>query len=105
MSWKVIQVYITAMGGLLRFGLLMTWFVLVELCRVGATVWLSYWTGVTEDGAGRMELHEAAWNATVCQPEQICFPAVPNQKAVSCGSAGYQFMFHKALVLREPLCG
>ena len=53
------------MGGLLRFGLLMSWFVLVELCRVGATVWLSYWTGVTESGAGHMELQEAACHATV----------------------------------------
>ena len=65
MSWEVIRVYITAMGGLLRFGLLMTWFVLVELCRVGATVWLSYWTGITESGAGHMELQQAACHAIV----------------------------------------
>ena len=64
-SWGVIRVYITAMGGLLRFGVLMTWFVLVELCRVGATVWLSYWTGVTESGAGHMELREATCHATI----------------------------------------
>lgn len=41
----MLMVYVNAMGGKLRFGILLSWFVLVELCRVGATVWLSYWTG------------------------------------------------------------
>ena len=44
-SLKMLMVYVNAMGGKLRFLLLLSWFVLVELCRVGATVWLSYWTG------------------------------------------------------------
>ena len=41
----MLLVYVDAMGGKLRFGILLSWFLLVELCRVGATVWLSYWTG------------------------------------------------------------
>ena len=81
-SWKVIRVYITAMGGLLRFGVLMTWFVLVELCCVGATVWLSYWTGVTESGARYMELQEAACHATVGLSQAL----LPVQSASGRGS-------------------
>ena len=41
----MLLVYVDAMGGKLRFGILLSWFLLVELCRVGGTVWLSYWTG------------------------------------------------------------
>lgn len=44
----MLMVYVNAMGGKLRFSILMSWFLLVELCRVGATVWLSYWTGISD---------------------------------------------------------
>ena len=44
----MLMVYVNAMGGKLRFTILMSWFLLVELCRVGATVWLSYWTGIAD---------------------------------------------------------
>ena len=44
----MLMVYVNAMGGKFRFLVLMSWFLLVELCRVGATVWLSYWTGITD---------------------------------------------------------
>ena len=47
-SVKMLMVYVNAMGGKLRFSILMSWFLLVELCRVAATVWLSYWTGVSD---------------------------------------------------------
>ena len=47
-SLKMLMVYVNAMGGKLRFTILMSWFLLVELCRVGATVWLSYWTGIAD---------------------------------------------------------
>ncbi len=47
-SFKMLMVYVNAMGGKLRFIILLSWFLLVELCRVGATVWLSYWTGITD---------------------------------------------------------
>lgn len=47
-SFKMLMVYVNAMGGKFRFLVLMSWFLLVELCRVGATVWLSYWTGITD---------------------------------------------------------
>lgn len=45
----MLMVYVNAMGGKLRFTILMSWFLLVELCRVGATVWLSYWTGIADN--------------------------------------------------------
>ncbi len=45
-SWSVISVYIRAMGGWHIFAALALWFLLAEVCRVGATVWLSHWTGV-----------------------------------------------------------
>ena len=48
-SLKMLMVYVNAMGGKLRFTILMSWFLLVELCRVGATVWLSYWTGIADN--------------------------------------------------------
>ena len=48
-SVKMLMVYVNAMGGKLRFTILMSWFLLVELCRVGATVWLSYWTGIVDN--------------------------------------------------------
>ena len=48
-SLKMLMVYVNAMGGKLRFSILMSWFLLVELCRVGATVWLSYWTGIADN--------------------------------------------------------
>lgn len=47
-SVQMLMVYVNAMGGKLRFTILMSWFLLVELCRVGATVWLSYWTGIAD---------------------------------------------------------
>ena len=47
-SFKMLMVYVNAMGGKFKFLVLMSWFLLVELCRVGATVWLSYWTGITD---------------------------------------------------------
>ena len=47
-SLKMLMVYVNAMGGKLRFSILMSWFLLVELCRVAATVWLSYWTGISD---------------------------------------------------------
>ncbi|KAK9802963.1 hypothetical protein WJX72_012534 [[Myrmecia] bisecta] len=58
-SLEVLGVYIQAMGGPLRFTLLLLWFILVEAARVGATVWLAYWTQVADrpGGAG----HPALW--------------------------------------------
>lgn len=47
-SWSVISVYIRAMGGWHVFAALALWFLLAEVCRVGATVWLSHWTGVAD---------------------------------------------------------
>jgi len=51
------------MGGKLKFGLLMSWFLLVETARVGATVWLSDWTDSvdTPGGAG----HGPMWYLTI----------------------------------------
>lgn len=51
--------YIRAMGGIWRFGLLMSWFVLIEAARVGATVWLSHWTGAADQKGGAP--HPALW--------------------------------------------
>jgi len=34
------------MGGMPTFLLLAAWFIMCEAARVGATVWLSHWTGV-----------------------------------------------------------
>ena len=53
-SFKMLMVYVDAMGGKLRFTILMSWFLLVELCRVGATVWLSYWTGIADSPGAHM---------------------------------------------------
>jgi len=47
-SWSIISVYIRAMGGWHIFAALALWFLLAEVCRVGATVWLSHWTGVAD---------------------------------------------------------
>ncbi|DBA70095.1 TPA: hypothetical protein ACH3X2_012257 [Trebouxia sp. C0005] len=58
-SFKMLMVYVNAMGGKFRFLVLMSWFLLVELCRVGATVWLSYWTGITDRPGGAP--HSALW--------------------------------------------
>ena len=56
---QTLGVYIKAMGGLTRFLLLMSWLVLVEVCRVAATVWLSYWTNVANRPQGAP--HPALW--------------------------------------------
>lgn len=53
----MLMVYVNAMGGKLRFSILMSWFLLVELCRVGATVWLSYWTGIADNPGERILQH------------------------------------------------
>ncbi|KAL0044905.1 hypothetical protein WJX82_001780 [Trebouxia sp. C0006] len=58
-SFKMLMVYVNAMGGKFKFLVLMSWFLLVELCRVGATVWLSYWTGITDRPGGAP--HSALW--------------------------------------------
>lgn len=44
-SRVVLWAYVKAMGGLTPFLILMTLFLLVEILRALATVWLSYWTG------------------------------------------------------------
>jgi hypothetical protein len=44
-SWAVVKAYITALGGWPVVVLLFSVFILAELFRVGATVWLSIWTG------------------------------------------------------------
>ena len=54
-----LQVYIKAMGGPTRFLLIMSWLVLVEVCRVGSTVWLSHWTNVANRPQGAP--HTALW--------------------------------------------
>ena len=51
-SFAVLNFYINAMGGKLKFGLLMSWFLLVEAARVGATVWLSHWTDTVDAPGG-----------------------------------------------------
>ncbi|CAL8468910.1 g8451 [Coccomyxa elongata] len=51
-SLKVLNFYINAMGGKLRFSILMSWFVIVEAARVSATVWLSYWTDTVDQPGG-----------------------------------------------------
>ena len=48
-SLKVIRSYIAAMGGHLPFLFLMLQFILGELIRVAATVWLSVWTNAGDD--------------------------------------------------------
>jgi hypothetical protein len=58
-SLKVLGCYINAMGGPLRFSLLMSWFVVVEVARVAATVWLSYWTDSVDAPGGAP--HGALW--------------------------------------------
>ena len=51
-SFAVLNFYINAMGGKLKFSLLMSWFLLVEAARVGATVWLSHWTDTVDAPGG-----------------------------------------------------
>ncbi|KAL3160420.1 hypothetical protein ABBQ32_010743 [Trebouxia sp. C0010 RCD-2024] len=58
-SLKMLMVYVNAMGGKLRFSILMSWFLLVELCRVGTTVWLSFWTGIADNPGGAP--HGSLW--------------------------------------------
>ena len=60
-SLAVLNFYINAMGGKLKFGLLMSWFLLVEAARVGATVWLSHWTDTVDAPGGKVtRQHRAA---------------------------------------------
>ena len=59
MSLAVLSFYINAMGGKWKFGLLMSWFLLVEAARVGATVWLSHWTDTVDTPGGAP--HGALW--------------------------------------------
>ena len=47
------------MGGWIRFLLLISQLVLVEVCRVLATVWLSYWTNMANRPQGAP--HKALW--------------------------------------------
>ena len=47
-SAKVVQTYIQAMGGWPRFSLLMLGFIMAEVARISATVWLSHWTSVAD---------------------------------------------------------
>jgi len=51
------------MGGKLKFGLLMSWFLLVETARVGATVWLSDWTDSVDTPGGAC--HGPMWYLTI----------------------------------------
>ena len=37
----------------------MSWYLLVEAARIGTTVWLSYWTGVSGSPGGAP--HKAMW--------------------------------------------
>jgi hypothetical protein len=45
----VVKAYLVAMGGWPAFVILMIGFLGAELFRVGATVWLSIWTGEEDD--------------------------------------------------------
>lgn len=58
-SFKILWTYIRALGGIWGFGLLMSWYLLVEAARIGTTVWLSYWTGVSGSPGGAP--HKAMW--------------------------------------------
>ena len=58
-SLKTLGVYIRAMGGISRFLLLLSLMILVEVSRVGATVWLSYWTNSANQPGGAA--HSALW--------------------------------------------
>ncbi len=46
--WSTIRAYISAMGGFRVFLPLAACFLVAEAGRVGATVWLSHWTGVAD---------------------------------------------------------
>jgi hypothetical protein len=46
----VIWAYMRALGGPLAVGTLLLGFISAEVLRVGATVWLSYWTGERTKG-------------------------------------------------------
>ena len=58
-SLHVLWVYIRALGGIWGFGLLMSWFILVEAARLATTLWLSHWTGAA-DRKG-VAPHPALW--------------------------------------------
>ena len=53
-SFKVINRYIQATGGLPAFGTLILIFLIQEGARIGATVWLSVWTS-SNDATGRLQ--------------------------------------------------
>lgn len=59
-SWDVVKVYIKAMGGLPTFLVLVAGFLLAEAARVGATVWLSHWTGVADMPGALLSLSAGA---------------------------------------------
>lgn len=56
LSFKVINRYVQATGGLAAFGGLITLFVLQEAARIAATVWLSVWTS-SNDATGETAAH------------------------------------------------
>ena len=75
-SWAVMKAYITALGGWPAVTLLLTVFVSAELFRVGATVWLSIWTG-----ALRMLIYVREAQAHTVSPacsQSVCLVLVPN---------------------------
>jgi hypothetical protein len=84
-SFKMLMVYVNAMGGKFRFLVLMSWFLLVELCRVGATVWLSYWTGITD------------------RPGQPCLPALYNSSSSSSSSSSFSLLPVACLAECSPM--
>lgn len=70
-----------ALGGIWGFGLLMSWYLLVEAARIGTTVWLSHWTGMADRKGGAS--HPALWYlgiygiisaVQVCKPIPAEFP-------------------------------
>lgn len=58
-SWAVVKAYINALGGYPVVFMLFSIFILAELFRVGATVWLSIWTGM--HGAWGCRHKAACW--------------------------------------------
>ena len=69
-SLMVLMVYVNAMEASCGS---VSWFLLVELCRVAATIWLSYWTGIS-DKPGKLSRRDPSMKRHPCGPTLVDLP-------------------------------
>lgn len=102
-SLKVLNFYINAMGGKLRFSILMSWFVVVEAARVSATVWLSYWTDTVDQPGGAP--HGPLWYLmiyTIISGIQVSCCCPPRQILLILSPGAYKPLLYGTILIQTP---